>query len=222
MPVRRWDEAGVTLGVERRCDGVTQQSSRSSSADRLIGGLISIASLLLIALIVIALLEGEATGRAETHRSDAAVGPAQGTLVAGTVTGAEGPMADVEVSVTLRPAEEDVEVGQAVELHSLEPVRTDGEGRYVVALPLKDVPAQYLMSGRVVNFDVWLNDAGVGPISTSARHPRAASWWVDVFDQRHDAPKTLDFDLEAMSATEKSGDDSQRWPLIEWRSESDG
>ncbi len=116
----------------------------------------------------------------------------------------------------LWPAQDDTEVGESVALFSLEPVRTDDQGRYVVVLPLEDVPANYLTPRHIVNFDVWLSDAGVAPISTSAHHPRGASWWVDVFDERHDNPKSLDFDLDTMSATERSSDGPETWPLIEW------
>lgn len=182
------------------------------------GGLIAVTSLLLVALAAVAFMDGGGSGGTGPQPSSGdEAGPAPATLITGTVTSARGPLADMRVRVRLWPAEDDTEVGEDVALVSLEPVRTDEQGRYVVLLPLKDVPVKYLMSRGIVNFDVWLSDAGVAPISTSARHPRAASWWVDVFDERHGNPKSLDFHLESMTATEKSGGERETWPLIEWR-----
>ena len=99
----------------------------------------------------------------------------------------------------------------------MEPVRTDDQGRYAVVLPVADVPAEYLLHRRIANFDLWLDDAGVAPLSASARYSRAAGWWVDVFDDYGAGPKTIDFDLESMTARERSADGRETWPLVEWR-----
>jgi len=135
----------------------------------------------------------------------------------GTVTDADGPVADIRIRVSLWPEEDETEVGEEVDLFSVEPVRTDDQGRYVVVMPVADVPARYLLNRRIANFDVWLDDARVAPLSTSARYSQAAGWWVNVLDDHRERPKTLDFDLDSMTATEKSAGGRETWPLVDWR-----
>ena len=197
---------------------MTQPQARSSQVGRLVGGLISIMSLLVIGLIGLAFLEARPSGGAKPQPStDDRGGHAPGTLLTGSVTDARGPVAGMQVRVALWPAEDDAEVGEEVDLFSVTPARTDDEGRYAVVLPLEDVPSKYLMMRRVVNLDVWLGDAGVAPLSTSVRYSEAAGWWVDVFDERDAGPKTLDFDLDSMTATERTDGVPETWPLVEWR-----
>ncbi len=177
-----------------------------------------IGSLLLIALVLLQLLDAGASGDSRFRPSDDGPStPAAATLVTGTVTDADGPMGNTLVRVSLWPEEDDTEVGETVDLLSVEPVRTDDQGRYAVVLPVADVPAEYLLDRRIANFDLWLEDAGVAPLSASARWSRAAGWWIDVFDDHGAAPKTIDFDLDSMTATERSADGRETWPLIEWR-----
>lgn len=177
-----------------------------------------IGSLLLIAVVVLAFLDGGAAGDSRSQPLDEGPSAAvQGTLLTGTVTDADGPVANTRVRVSLWPAEDDAAVGEEVDIFPVKPVRTDEQGRYAVVLPVADVPARYLLSRRIANFDVWLGDAGVAPLSTSARYSRAAGWWVDVFDDHGAGPKTIDFDLGSMEATERSADGRETWPLVEWR-----
>jgi hypothetical protein len=177
----------------------------------------TIASLLLVALVVLAFLDADADGGTRSRPSDAQGGPVSGTLLMGTVTDADGPVADTRILVSLWPAEDDTEVGEDVDLFSVKPVRTDEHGRYAVVLSLADVPPRYLLSRRIANFDIWLKDAGVAPLSTSARYSRGASWWVDVFGGRHDGPKTIDFALDSMTAAERSAEGRETYHLVEWR-----
>lgn len=206
------------MAVERRLVSVTPSQTSSSQVGRLVGGLMIIASLLLIALVALAFLDVGARGDSSPRPSDGDPGGAvPGTLVMGTVTDADGPVADTRIQVSLWPAEDDTEIGEEVDLFPVKPVRTDEHGRYAVVLPVADVPARYLLSRRIANFDIWLGDAGVAPLSTSARYSKAASWWVDVFDDLNEGPKTIDFDLDSMTAEERSADGRETHHLVEWQ-----
>lgn len=136
-------------------------------------------------------------------------------LISGVVSESGRPLAGVPVQVRLWPSLDEAEVGERIDVKELRPVSTDAQGRYVVTLPVEDVPAKYLMSGRTMNFAVMLIDPLIAEISTSARYPRDSEWWVDAFAGRDTGPKTLDFDLGAMRATETDGDgDVQKWPIL--------
>lgn len=177
-----------------------------------------IGSLLLIAVVLLTFLDAGASGDSGARPpQDGPTRPAGATLVRGTVTDADGPVADTLVRVTLWPEEDDTEIGEAVDLFAVEPVRTDERGRYAVLLPVADVPSEYLLNRRIANFELWLDDAGVAPLSASARWSRATGWWIDVFDDHGAAPKTIDFDLGSLTATERSADGRETWPLVEWR-----
>lgn len=136
------------------------------------------------------------------------------TLISGTVSESGRPLAGVPVQVTLLPRMNDAEVGESLDLTQLDPVLTDEQGRYVVTLALADVDPSSLLPGRALNFEVGLVDPMLNPVSTSARFPRRGSDWVDVFDDRRGEPKTLDFDLGAMKATETGAGARHRWPLF--------
>jgi hypothetical protein len=137
------------------------------------------------------------------------------TLLSGTVTEAGTPLADVPLQVTLWPSNEDTEVGELVDTRDLPAVTTDEQGRYVVTLALEDVPAKYLLSGRVLNFNVAVTDPFMAAISASARYPRGGHDWVDVFGDKNSEPTTLDFDLGSMKATETADGESQTWDLVQ-------
>lgn len=136
------------------------------------------------------------------------------TLISGTVSESGRPLVGVPVQVTMFPKTDDTEVGESFDLAELDPVLTDEQGRYVVTLPLADVDPSFLLAGRVLNFQVGVTDPMLIPVSTSARLPRRATDWVDVFDDAGGEPKTLDFDLDAMKATETGAGTKHRWPLF--------
>ncbi len=135
-------------------------------------------------------------------------------LLSGTVTESGTPLAGVPLQVTLWPSNEDTEVGERVDTRELPPVTTDEKGRYVVTLALEDVPAKYLLDGRVLNFDVGVTDPFIAPIGASVRYPRGGRDWVGVFGDRRSAPTTLDFDLGSMKATETGDGETQTWDLV--------
>ena len=145
--------------------------------------------------------------------SDVAFAP-RPVLISGTVSESGRLLSGVPVQVTMQPRMDDLEVGESVDLEQLDPVMTDELGRYVVRLAPADVDQAYLLPGRVLNFQVAVSDPMTNPISTSARFPRRGSDWVGVFGDRHAEPKTLDFDLSAMRATETGDGAPHRWPLF--------
>ena len=154
---------------------------------------------------------------AEETSAVAEAGPSAASgpmLLSGTVTDSGIPLAGVPLQVTLWPSNEDTEVGEQVDARDLPPVRTDEHGRYVVTLAPEDVPAKYLLPGRVLNFQVALTDPFIAPLSASARYARGGHDWVDVFGDRHAVPTTLDFDLGSMKATQTSDGETQTWDIV--------
>ncbi len=132
-------------------------------------------------------------------------------LVTGTVSRDGEPLPDTPVLVQIW-SEEDVEVGDSVDLHEVGPVRTDEHGRYTVVLDREDLSAEYIVGDDVVNFDVGVMDPFIGPISTSAEYVEDGSW-TDVGGGT--GPMTVDFDLGTMKATVTYADGSKdRWPLV--------
>ena len=72
-----------------------------------------IGSLLLIALVLLQFLDSGASGDSTSQPSvDAPSTAVQGTLVMGTVTDADGPVADTRLRVSLWPEEDDTEIGR--------------------------------------------------------------------------------------------------------------
>jgi hypothetical protein len=132
-------------------------------------------------------------------------------LVTGTVSRDGEPLPDTPVLVQIW-SEEEVEVGESVDLHEVGPVRTDDHGRYTVALEREDLAAEYFVGDNVVNFDVGVMDPFLTPISTSAEYAEDGSWT----DARGGTvPRTVDFDLGEMKATVTYADGSKdRWPLV--------
>jgi hypothetical protein len=133
-------------------------------------------------------------------------------LVTGTVSRDGGPLADIPVLVQIW-SEEDIEIGESVEMHEIGPVRTDGHGRYTIVLDMADLAPRFRAGRDLVNFDVMVTDPWLAPVSTSAERTEDGSW-TDVGGGA--GPRTMDFDLATMQATETNGDGSKsRWPLTE-------
>jgi hypothetical protein len=134
-------------------------------------------------------------------------------LVTGTVSRDGEPLADTPVLVQIW-SDEDIEVGDTVDMHEIGPVRTDAHGRYTIVLDRRDLTSEYLVGGDIVNFDVMVTDPWLGPISTSAEYAEDGRSWTDIGGG--DGPRTMDFDLGTMRATETNGDGSKsRWPLFQ-------
>jgi len=132
-------------------------------------------------------------------------------LVTGTVARDGKPLEGTPVAVQVW-SNEGVEVGDSVELHHVGPVRTDDQGRYTVVLDRQDLSAEYFVGDDVVNFDVGVVDPFLSPVSTSAQYA-ADGTWTDVGDST--GPRTMDFDLGTMKATETYADGSRRrWALV--------
>jgi hypothetical protein len=136
-------------------------------------------------------------------------GPA---LVTGTVSRDGEPLAGIPVLVQIW-SEEDIEIGESVEMHEIGPVRTDEQGGYAIVLDMADLAPRFRAGRDFVNFDVGITEPFIGPISTSAEWTEDGSW----SDMGGGAgPRTMDFDLGTMQATETNGDGStSRWPLTE-------
>jgi hypothetical protein len=135
-------------------------------------------------------------------------GPA---LVTGTVSRDGEPLPDTPVAVQIW-SEEDVEVGESIDLHEVGPVRTDDHGRYTITLDREDLAAEYFVGDNIVNFDVGVMDPFLTPTSTSAEYAEDGSW-TDVGGGT--GPMTVDFDLGTMKATVTYADGSKdRWPLV--------
>jgi hypothetical protein len=132
-------------------------------------------------------------------------------LVTGTVSRDGGPLRDTPVAVQIW-SNEDVEVGESIDLHEIGPVLTDEHGRYTIVLARQDLAAEYLEGEDVVNFDVRVMDPFLTPTSTSAEHTADGSW-TDVGGGT--GPMTVDFDLGTMKATVTYADGSKdRWSLV--------
>jgi hypothetical protein len=131
--------------------------------------------------------------------------------VTGTVSRDGEPLPDTPVLVRIWP-EEEVDVGGSVDLHEVDPVRTDDQGHYTVVLDREDLSAEYLVGGDVVNFDVQVMDPFLTPTSTSAEYAEDGSW-TEVGGGT--GPMKVDFDLATMKATVTYSDGSKdRWQLI--------
>jgi hypothetical protein len=132
-------------------------------------------------------------------------------LVTGTVSRDGEPLPDTPVLVQIW-SEEEVEVGDSVDLHEVGPVRTDEHGRYTVALDREDLAAEYFVGDNIVNFDVGVVDPFISPTSTSAEYAEDGSW-TDVGGGT--GPMMVDFDLGTMKATVTYADGSKdRWTLV--------
>jgi hypothetical protein len=162
-------------------------------------------------------LTGCAAGSADASPSPAAHATEQSAepvpvLVTGRVSRDGKPLPDTPVLVQIW-SEEDIEVGESVEMHEIGPVRTDEQGRYTIVLDIGDLEPRFLTGDDLVNFDVMVTDPWHGPISTSAEYTADAPSWTDVGGGN--GPRTMDFDLGTMRATETNGDGSKsRWPLF--------
>ncbi len=161
---------------------------------------------------------GQVTG-AEPRQTPAAEESPAGSgpvLVTGTVTRDGRPVPETPVQVQVWPEQENAEVGDAVALKTLGPVTTDQDGRYTFVLRRQDVPTEYLVGDHIVNYDVGITDPFLIPISTSSEyHPRGRVW-TEVDGRVADGPKSMDFDLGTMTATEpQRHGDRQQWQLHE-------
>jgi hypothetical protein len=169
----------------------------------------------LLAAVCLALTGCSADGSTHAGPSPAALateepGP---VLVTGTVSRDGEPLADTPVLVQIW-SEEDIEVGETVEMHEIGPVRTDEHGRYTVVLDRGRLAPRFLAGEDLVNFDVMVTDPWLGPISTSAEYSEDGRSWTDVGGGN--GPRTMDFDLGTMKATVTNGDGSKtRWPLAQ-------
>jgi hypothetical protein len=159
------------------------------------------------------------TGCSAAGSTDAAPSPAAHiteesapVLVTGTVSRDGKPLADMPVFVQIW-SEEDIEIGESVEMHDIGPVRTDEQGRYAIVLDMADLAPRFRAGRDFVNFDVGITEPFIVPVSTSAEWTEDGSW-TDMGGGA--GPRTMDFDLGTMKATEKHGDGStSRWPLTE-------
>jgi hypothetical protein len=133
-------------------------------------------------------------------------------LVTGTVSRDGEPLVDTPVFVQIW-SEEDIEIGESVEMHEIGPVRTDAQGGYAIVLDMADLAPRFRSGRDFVNFDVGIKDPFIIPIATSAEWTEDGSW-SDMGGGT--GPRTMDFDLGTMRATETHGDGStSRWPLTE-------
>lgn len=149
-----------------------------------------------------------APGTAPATTAVSAEGP---VLVTGTVSRDGEPLPDTPVAVQIW-SNEDVEVGESVDLHEVGPVRTDERGRYTVVLDREDLSAEYLVGDDIVNFDIGVTDPFIAPTSTTAEYAEEGSW-TDVGGGT--GPMTVDFDLGTMKATVTHADGSKdRWSLV--------
>ena len=156
------------------------------------------------------------TGSGDTTPAPAdaapATTPAEGpVLVAGTVSRDGEPLPDTPVAVQIW-SNEDVAIGESVDMHEIGPVLTDEHGRYAIVLAREDLAAEYLEGEDIVNFDVGVTDPFIAPTSTTAEYAGDGSW-TDVGGGT--GPMTVDFDLGTMKATVTHADGSKdRWPLV--------
>jgi hypothetical protein len=133
-------------------------------------------------------------------------------LVTGTVSRDGKPLADMPVFVQIW-SEEDIEIGESVEMHEIGPVRTDQQGGYAIVLDMADLAPRFRAGRDFVNFDVGISEPFIVPVATSAEWTEDGSW-TDMGGGP--GPRTMDFDLGTMKATETHGDGStSRWPLTE-------
>lgn len=132
-------------------------------------------------------------------------------LVTGTVSRDGEPLPDTPVAVQIW-SNEDIEVGESVDMHEIGPVVTDEHGRYTISLDRADLAPEYLEGENLLNFDVGVTDPFIAPTSTSAEYTEDGRW-TDVGGGTD--PLTVDFDLGTMTATVTHADGTtDRWDLV--------
>lgn len=147
-------------------------------------------------------------------------GPGSGDLLVHGVVSRDGaPQPGVEVVVSLWPETDDLEVGDAVDMWSTDPVETDEDGRYGVRVDPQELSSRYFPAGReFLNFDVLVSsDARSTTWSTTAWLLEDSGVWRSEGSRPGDEVIDLTFDLgeETVTLTDSQGrSDTDASPLF--------
>lgn len=149
-------------------------------------------------------------------------GPGTGDLLVHGVVSRDGaPQPGVEVVVSLWPETDDLEVGDAVDMWTTDPVETDEDGRYGVRVDPDELSSRYFPAGRDhLNFDVRVSsDARFTTWSTTAWLLEDSGVWRSERSRPGDEVIDLSFDLgeETVTLTDSQGrsdtDESTLFPV---------
>ena len=175
--------------------------------------------LTLLGVVALTSCSDEDTAEAEVTQPVTS-GPGSGDLLVHGVVSRDGaPQPGAEVVVSLWSETDDLEVGDAVDTWTTDPVETDQDGRYGVRVDPDELSSRYFPVGQdFLNFDVLVSsDAGSTTWSTTAWLLEDSGVWRSERSRPGDEVIDLSFDLgeETVSLTDSQGrSDTDESPLF--------